>query len=453
MSVERWKKHRLAEVVDDVSMGPFGSNLKVDTFISKGVPVIRGANLNDGGFAEDNFVFVSEEKASSLKRSLAYPDDLVFTHRGTIGQVGIVPHGKYPKYLVSQSQMKLTVSKNSVNSKFLYYFFKSSKGQYELLKNASQVGVPAIASPTRALKDVEIDLPPLPTQTRIAAILSALDDKIELNRQTNATLEDIAQAIFKEWFVDFRFPGATGEMQDSELGPIPKGWRVGKLGEIADQRNEREIASSETEELPYVPIDVISPKSLFLSQSKPGTEAKTSLIKFYSGDIIFGAMRPYFHKVCIAPFTGTTRTTAFVLHPFLEDDYSYMTMLLHQDQTIDYASQYSVGSTIPYAHWNDSLSEMLIVLPSTDIRIKFNTIIKPLLDSIPTKYFENKTLTEIRDTLLPKLMNGEISVGTGSKPALCRNPATILGLEPKDRAGLEPDPTQFTITGPQQGPS
>ena len=125
----------MGEIVDDVAMGPFGSNIKVDNFISEGVPVIRGANLHEGGFNKENFVFISEEKAASLKRSLAYPDDLVFTHRGTLGQVGIIPNDKFPKYLVSQSQMRLTVNKEYLIPKYLYYFFKSPLGQKELLKN------------------------------------------------------------------------------------------------------------------------------------------------------------------------------------------------------------------------------------------------------------------------------------------------------------------------------
>jgi len=260
------------------------------------------------------------------------------------------------------------------------------------------------------LQKIEATIPDIPTQRRIAEILSALDDKIELNRQTNAALEAVAQAVFKEWFVNFNFPGADGVLVDSELGPIPKGWRVGKLKEISSQRNERMIASTETEKMPYVPIDVISSRSLFLEGSKSGLEAKTSLIKFYQGDILFGAMRPYFHKVCIAPFDGITRTTAFVFYPHLAIDYSYMAMALHQPSTIEYASKHSTGSTIPYAQWMNSLAEMSILIPTCEVREKFNNLIKPILSFIPPKYFENLSLSKIRDALLPKLMNGEIEV-------------------------------------------
>jgi type I restriction enzyme S subunit len=226
---DNWVIYRLGDIVDDIAMGPFGSNLKVDNFVDKGVPVIRGMNLNEGGFQKNRFVFVSEEKANSLKRSLAFPDDLVFTHRGTLGQVGIIPQHEYPCYLVSQSQMRLAVDRNHLIPKYLYYFFKSSIGQMELLRNASQVGVPSIANPTKSLKQVLIKVPSLNEQSQIASILSSLDDKIELNLQMNKSLEAIAQAIFKEWFIDFRFPGFDGELVDG----LPKGWKIGTILEKA----------------------------------------------------------------------------------------------------------------------------------------------------------------------------------------------------------------------------
>ena len=150
--------------------------------------------------------------------------------------------------------------------------------------------------------------------------------------------EEIA-ALFPDSFVD------------SELGEIPEGWGVGTLGDMLHQRVERCRASEETASCPYVPIDCISPKSLFLTESKPGEEAKSSLTKFYTGDILFGAMRPYFHKVCIAPFDGTTRTTAFVFYPKREHDFAFATLLLHDPDTIDFATRNSTGSTIPYAVW------------------------------------------------------------------------------------------------------
>ena len=164
-----------------------------------------------------------------------------------------------------------------------------------------------------------------------------------------------------------------------------------------------------------VPIDCISQKSLFLGESKPGSEAKSSLTRFYEGDILFGAMRPYFHKVCIAPFDGTTRTTVFVFSPILETDYAFSVLLLHDGSTIDYATSHSTGSTIPYAVWSGSLDEMPVCIPAEPLRYAFNELLEPLLSQIPKRYFESLTLTQTRDLLLPKLMSGEIRLRDAEK--------------------------------------
>ena len=209
--------------------------------------------------------------------------------------------------------------------------------------------------------------------------------------------EEIA-ALFPDSFVD------------SELGEIPEGWGVGTLGDMLHQRVERCRASEETASRPYVPIDCISPKSLFLTESKPGEEAKSSLTKFYTGDILFGAMRPYFHKVCIAPFDGTTRTTAFVFYPKREHDFAFATLLLHDPDTIDFATRNSTGSTIPYAVWADSMEAMGITVPTSGVLKAFNDTVRPLLMRIPQRYFESRALATLRDVLLPRLVSGEIRV-------------------------------------------
>ena len=128
-------------------------------------------------------------------------------------------------------------------------------------------------------------------------------------------------------------------------------------------------------------------------------------------------MRPYFHKVCIAPFDGTTRTTAFVLFPHRNEDFAFAALLLHHPDTIDYATRHSTGSTIPYAVWNGSLEDMPAVIPPSAVRNAFDRILRPMLTRIPETYFLNKTLAAFRDTLLPKLISGELRVKT-AQPVL-----------------------------------
>ena len=190
-----------AESKNAITIGPFGSRMKSDCYVDSGVAVIRGTNLGSNPVFINNFVYITEEKANELASCNVYKDDLVFPHRGSIGEVGIV--GGDPRYVLSSSLMKLTCDRKKAVPKFIYYFFKSSLGRHELLKNASQVGTPGIGQPLTSLKSIELPLPPLKIQKNTATTLGLLDDKIQLNHQINQTLEQIAQAIFKSWFVDF----------------------------------------------------------------------------------------------------------------------------------------------------------------------------------------------------------------------------------------------------------
>ena len=141
-------------------MGPFGSDIKTDNFVPRGVPIVRGGNLR-GGFVDDGFVYLSEEKATELKNANAFPGDIVITHRGTLGQVGLIPRkSRFPRYVVSQSQMVLSVDPVQASPEFVFSLLCSQNGQHQLLANTSQTGVPAIARPTSSVKAIRIVLPP-----------------------------------------------------------------------------------------------------------------------------------------------------------------------------------------------------------------------------------------------------------------------------------------------------
>lgn len=405
-----WQKYKVGDIVQEIAMGPFGSNLKVDNFIESGIPVIRGKNLNYGGFNDNNFVFVSEAKALSLKRCLAQPDDLVFTHRGTLGQVGIIPRGKYPYYLVSQSQMRLTVNQNYLNPKFLYYFFLSPLGQRELLKNASQVGVPAIANPTKSLKDVNIYIPPIETQLRIATVLSSLDNKIELNLQMNKTLEAIAQAIFKEWFVDFRFPGFDGIIVDG----LPKQWKEGVISDIykttsggTPSRTREDFYNDGT--IKWVKSKELNGSFIFDTEEMITEEAliksSAKIIPEYSVLVAMYGATVGEHAILSKKATCNQAICAII--PNYKYPYTYI--LLHLRMRMDSIIDQSSGS----AQQNISqalIQRQKIIIPPPDIVKKFHEIVNPLFAIVENNVLANSTLRQIRDSLLPKLMTGKIRV-------------------------------------------
>jgi type I restriction enzyme S subunit len=216
--------------------GPFGSNLRASEYVSYGIPVIRGSNLSLGleRFHTKDYVFVSKETANRLNRSLCQPDDIIFTKKGTLGQTGIVPRTEpYKIFLLSSNQMKLSVDIKIANPLFVYYYVSSPASRERIIREAMTTGVPKIN--LEYLRRFPISLPPLSTQKKIAAILSAYDDLIENNTRRIKILEEMAQTLYHEWFVKFRFPGhEQTKMVDSELGLIPEGWEVVSFADIAD---------------------------------------------------------------------------------------------------------------------------------------------------------------------------------------------------------------------------
>ena len=157
---EGWEIERVEDIASAIGMGPFGSNIKVETFVDSGVPIINGQHLAETLLSFGKYKYITEQHASKLHKSLVHSGDIVFTHRGTIGQVSMVPEsGEYGKFIVSQSQMYLSPDLKKVPSSFLIYYFRSHVGQYKLLSNSSQVGVPSIARPSTHLKSIELLVP------------------------------------------------------------------------------------------------------------------------------------------------------------------------------------------------------------------------------------------------------------------------------------------------------
>ena len=327
---------------------------------------------------------------------------------GLLGSPAIIPESNL--YLHNQRLGLVTnLRKDSIDKKFLYYLFNYSHVRDRISASAGGMKV-RHTSPSR-IYEVEVSLPSVTTQRKIAAVLSAYDDLIENNTRRIQILEEMAQTIYREWFVHFRFPGHENvKMVESKLETIPEGWEVERLGDIVENVRETLKPGPHLEPLPYVPIDCIPRRSLALAETKPSSEAKSSLIAFKKKDILFGAMRSYFHKVILAPFDGITRQTCFVLRSKIPENYPFDLFTLFEDSTIEYSSNHSTGSTIPYASWEGAFAEMPIVKPPQYLIEKFSQLVRPTLDLIEGLTKRNANLRRTRDLLLPKLISGEIDV-------------------------------------------
>jgi type I restriction enzyme S subunit len=397
--MSEWKECKLLELADKFAMGPFGSNIKAENFVNAGVPVIRGTNLNYHRFVDGEFVFLTEEKANELKTSNCFPGDIVFTHRGTIGQVGLIPNNKYPRYVISQSGMKVTVNSKLLDNNFLFYFFKSEKGQYELLQHESQVGVPSISNPLTSLKSVSVPLPPLPEQKAISSVLSSLDDKIDLLNRQNKTLEAMAEALFRQWFVE--------EAEENWEEGIISNYCVHHKECVQPQKfpeiiyTHYSIPAFDNGKIPIIETGskihsnkyTVMPNCLLFSKLNPHKDKRIWLINDLIND----------HHVCSTEFQVILPKKTKYLY-FL---YGWLSIPQNYNEIAT-----GVGGTSG-SHQRIDPSDIFnfnCPLIADNIIEKYNEKAEPIFSKIHINRTQILTLEKLRDTLLPKLMSGEVRV-------------------------------------------
>jgi type I restriction enzyme S subunit len=363
---------------------------------------------------------ISQLGLDSCSSVLLEPGDLIISARGTVGVVGQC------KMRTSFNQSNYGLRAKNALSKNDYLYYALNYAKRALLSDTHGGMFDTITRDT--LDRLLIPVPTLKVQEKIAEILGSLDMKIEINNAISKTLEDIAQTIFKSWFVDFdpvkakmageKPAGIDDEtaalfpdsMEDSELGLMPQGWQARQLKSALVLHKSTIKAGTATESVPYVPIDQIGSRDIFLKNSMSGSEAKTSLVSFEKNEILFGAMRPYFHKVVLAPFDGTTRTTTFVLRAINPRYLAFSLLTVFQDSAVAYATNHSQGTTIPYAVWNNSFENYPLVFPSEKVATAFNDSVLPLIEYGYSLVTENQKLVQLRDGLLPRLISGELQI-------------------------------------------
>jgi len=411
--IEGWKETTLGEVADKIGMGPFGSNIRVDTFVNEGIPVISGTHLNGLRLEDKAFNFISMEHAERLKTSNVYPGDVIFTHAGNIGQVAYIPQNShYERYVLSQRQFYLRCNSNELLPEFITYYFKTREGQHKLLANANQTGVPSIAQPVTYLKSISVLLPPLPEQRAIAAVLLSFDDKIELLRRQNKTLEAIAQAIFKEWFVKFKVKG-----EQLKLNPktgLPEGWKLGRIkdcGEIVCGKTPpKAINEYFGGSIPFIKIPDMHNEMFIVKTEDSLTEEGSDFQrnKFIPANSVCVSCIATVGLVSITSQKSQTNQQINTIIPNSDEYLEYLYFVL-KNMTNDLIAIGSGGSATLNIN-TGVFSDIEIVLPSDDILKSYHSTVEPLFVKVLSNMIQIQTLSKLRDTLLPKLMKGEIRV-------------------------------------------
>lgn len=399
-----WKTVKLGDIIEEISMGPFGSDVKKECYVSTGIPILNGSNLQGFKLCEDSFGYLTKEKADSLGKSNAHRGDIIVTHRGTLGQIVYIPsNSKYERYVISQSQFRFRLNERVAIPEYITYYFHTREGQHKLLSNASQVGVPALARATSTFKQLEISLPPLKDQKQIAAILSSLDAKIENNACINANLETQAQTLYKSWFIDFEPFG----------GSMPDNWKEGKLGEFCKcylggtpSRAKKEFWSGN---IPWINSGEVNKYRIL-----EGSEYITEL------GLNKSATKLLPKKTTVLAITGATLGQVSLLEidacanqsviGIVENDvlpYEYIYPMIQND--IKWLILHQTGGAQQHIN-KDNVESHEILVPSKEVMAEYKQLAAPIYEAIAANCFESQRLATLRDTLLPKLMKGEIEL-------------------------------------------
>ena len=404
--MEEWKEYRVAEVIEDISMGPFGSNIKRDNYVDSGVPYLNGSNLSSYKLNENSFYYVTEEKAKSLGRCVAKRGDIIVTHRGTIGQMSYIPFdSKYEHYLTGNSQFRLTVNKKVIRPDFFVYYFHTRMGQHRLLANASQVGVPALARPTSTFKEVLVPVPKMEVQNQIMDILHSLDDKIEVNRRINDNLEQQAQALFKSWFVDFE-PFKDQPFVESELGMIPQGWKVVYFKDFITPTTEKVPVGS----LPEYSVtnNGIIPRDAKFNKKLSKETSKNKVLR--KDNLVFGMSREILNWGIMEDEIGGV-SSAYNVYKIDKGIIDPVYLRLYMKARIsDFNSLIGTAAREGQSLDKGALMQKTVYVPSTKIIGEFFRLYFSIVALQKEAENESRRLAELRDTLLPRLMSGELKV-------------------------------------------
>jgi type I restriction enzyme S subunit len=429
MASETWREISIGALCDmgaaQTQTGPFGSQLHSSDYVVNGVPVIPTEAIRRRHLVTEGIPQVSKETAERLSRHLLKRGDILFARRG-VQATGLSAIIKpfHEGSLCGTGAILLRILTPEIDTEYLSFFLSAEATVSWLRQHAVGAVMPNLNE--GVIRQLAITLPPLSEQRAIASVLGALDDKIDLNRRMCQTLEEMARALFKSWFVDFdpvrakmegRDPGLPKEIADlfpsrlvdSELGPIPEGWTASNFGCIAEARREGVAANQIDAATKYIGLEHMPRRSISLWEWESGDAIESNKSRFAKGDILFGKLRPYFHKVGVAPIDGVCSTDIIVIQPKNRAAFSAVLGLASSDDFVAYTDKRSAGTRMPRTNWSDMAAYPVAVPPSA-VLSAHDSIIRPLAERIASAIHEVRLLQALRDTLLPKLIAGEVRV-------------------------------------------
>jgi len=432
-----WPVRTIAECAShepySTQIGPFGKALMAEQYVERGVPVLRGVNVNQGRFHDDDFVFIDSQTAEKLAKFESFPGDVLLVHKGTIGQIGLMPEKrKHSRYIMGNSMMRVRCDRSKLLPEYLYYWLSSPFGLHYLTSRLSQVGVPQIQTPLTSLRQAAFPVPPTSEQKAIVEVLGSLDDKIELNRRMNETLEAIARAIFKSWFVDFdpvhaksqgrqpfgmnadtaaHFPNSFERSSPDET---PSGWRIGKMSELASLTRDSLAPEHFANEL-FNHYSIPAFDEGRWPKPENGRDIKSNKFTVPVNAVLLSKLNPRIPRVWLTLPSNERRSIASteflvaISRPPCSREYLYCLFGSHSFAEV--FENLVTGTSGSHQRVRpEFLLNMDVLIPSPESIDAFTHAAKALLERVAKNIEESQSLASIRDLLLPKLISGEIRI-------------------------------------------
>jgi type I restriction enzyme S subunit len=409
------------EIVDRRGITPLklGSDFVPTGYRVISAKAIKGRRVD---LAADEPRFVNAETYHKWMKTPLLADDVILTSEAPLGEPAYV--SKDFEWCLGQRLFGIRTRKDKLHGRFLFYALQSASVRHDLLSRAT--GTTAEGIRQSELRRVLVPHPEVDEQRAIADVLGALDDKRNINRQVTETLERLVRTIFKSWFVEFgpvrakaagRDPGLPKRIadlfpdsfEDSELGEIPRGWKVGSFGDVAEHPRRGVRPNDIEPSTPYIALEHMPRGSIALADWDSAGRLESNKFEFKRGEILFGKLRPYFHKVGIAPIDGVCSTDIVVVTPLAAHWRGFTLGHISSDAFVDHTSAGSTGTKMPRTSWGE-MSRYKVVLPDEPVASVFTEQVLPAIGRILTSIHESRTLAALRDILLPKLISGELSV-------------------------------------------
>ena len=360
-----------------------------------------------------------------------WPGDLIVTmtdlskEADTLGYSAVVPESDV-RLLHNQRLGKVVKKNEEIDLSYVHWLLRTPDYRNEVL--ASYTGSTVKHTSPRKILNYRFCCPPLQEQQEVAATLDSLESKIELNRRTNETLDAMARAIFRDWFVDFGATRAKTDGHASYLAPElwnlfpdaldeedkPEGWKTKSLADVADSPRRGVSPAYVDEDTPYIGLEHMPRRSIALNEWEGAGKVTSSKSVFKKGEFLFGKLRPYFHKVGIAPLDGICSTDIVVITPRASNLAAFTLAHISSEEFVDYTYKTSTGTKMPRTSWK-TMGQYKICLPPEQITGAFQNLTQPLIEGMNANIHESRALARTRDFLLPKLMAGEIRLQEAEK--------------------------------------